>query len=690
MQSASTKAVRARNYLAEHSVGSILRCAMQIFAAHFGTIFLVLFLPTFPVTILQQAAMKAGNTALATIAALASFAVGLFAFGALMIVISDVCLGNRPSIGHAYRRVFGTVAGKLALTNIAQSLVLFLAFLLLIVPGLVAMVWLLFVSPVVVLEGKWGFEAFKRSKRLGDGFHWRNTGALLLLLVCLFVVGVVMSVLCHFMLGTLEHWLFRTLIAAIQLGVTQPLGFITIGLLYYDLRVRKESYDVASLAEELRDEIEAGHIVVKCDALIELSDVGKIDGGKLEIILAQHRAQRQREFLERSRLQEKRDLLLGGDLIDLDDELDIIQGKREELVGRLQKIRAEQEADKFGVDEVTCSVFSPRLAAPGDEILVQAYAHLPGQEEKVAAMAEHADLAASLRGSQPLAEPVARGAKLGFHLRMRGVEVDETDIVLAWRGEPLAAQFGVFFPEDFQPRSVNATVQVTKDGVPIGHVKFTLQVVTGAEKQRADAAAAREMLGTLSRYGEAYVSYASQDRPEVLPMVQALSAARIKIFHDILELNPGDRWAQVLYKHIETCDAFFLFWSKAAKASEWVLREALYARDRQSGKDDTPPEIIPIIIEGPPPVKPPPELNFLHFNDKFIYLRKGVEVEAAKAGTIRGRTEKQKLRERAYRRYDTEIQRIEAKAATAQRKTALKRAATNDLEEEIEKIDRMP
>lgn len=57
----------------------------------------------------------------------------------------------------------------------------------------------------------------------------------------------------------------------------------------------------------------------------------------------------------------------------------------------------------------------------------------------------------------------------------------------------------------------------------------------------------------------------------------------------------------------------------------------------------------------------------------------------------RGRTEKQKLRDRAHRRYDREIQRIDAMAtATAQRKTALKRAAANDLEEEMERIDRMP
>lgn len=74
--------------------------------------------------------------------------------------------------------------------------------------------------------------------------------------------------------------------------------------------------------------------------------------------------------------------------------------------------------------------------------------------------------------------------------------------------------------------------------------------------------------------------------------------SRTKVFHDILELDPGERWAQELYKHIDTCDAFFLFWSKAAKASEWVLREALYARDRQGGKNDTPPRSSRSLSKG--------------------------------------------------------------------------------------------
>jgi len=41
------------------------------------------------------------------------------------------------------------------------------------------------------------------------------------------------------------------------------------------------------------------------------------------------------------------------------------------------------------------------------------------------------------------------------------------------------------------------------------------------------------------------------------------------------------------------------------------------------------------IVEGPPPVPPPPELDFLHFNDKFIYLMAGVEVEARRKQSLK-------------------------------------------------------
>ncbi len=61
----------------------------------------------------------------------------------------------------------------------------------------------------------------------------------------------------------------------------------------------------------------------------------------------------------------------------------------------------------------------------------------------------------------------------------------------------------------------------------------------------------------------------------------------------------------------------FLFWSTAAKESEWVSREWRYGLERK-GEDF----IHPVILEGPPPPEPPPELAHLHFADRMLYFIK--------------------------------------------------------------------
>jgi hypothetical protein len=52
-----------------------------------------------------------------------------------------------------------------------------------------------------------------------------------------------------------------------------------------------------------------------------------------------------------------------------------------------------------------------------------------------------------------------------------------------------------------------------------------------------------------------------------------------------------------------------------------VLKEARYAVARKASDDLAPPEIVPVVIEGPPPVPPPSDLAHLHFDDPLIYFR---------------------------------------------------------------------
>jgi hypothetical protein len=106
----------------------------------------------------------------------------------------------------------------------------------------------------------------------------------------------------------------------------------------------------------------------------------------------------------------------------------------------------------------------------------------------------------------------------------------------------------------------------------------------------------------------------------VLKRAQVLKAAGVSFFQDILSLDPGTRWEREIYKNIDKCDLVLLFWSRAAKASEWVIREAEYALARRG--DGHNPDVVPVILETPP-VPPPPSLASLHFNDRIHYLIEG-------------------------------------------------------------------
>lgn len=272
-------------------------------------------------------------------------------------------------------------------------------------------------------------------------------------------------------------------------------------------------------------------------------------------------------------------------------------------------------------DEVLCTVFSPLKVSPGDSFLVQVFAHLAAQARKAAALARDADPDAGRRDSAELDARVERGEELVFELTMRGLEVQEpTAMRLVWNGKPKSVKFDVRVPEDCQPKSVTGTVAVNYLSVPVASLRFKLDIVPRAQAAAGEADRARTPEQKFKRYRYAFISYASEDRAEVLRRVQVLPLVAIEYFQDITSLDPGDRWAKKLYGEIDKSDVFFLFWSKAARDSEWVEKEVLYAIERKHGDEDAAPDIKPVILEGPPPVTPQERLRSLHFNDKMIYF----------------------------------------------------------------------
>jgi len=267
-------------------------------------------------------------------------------------------------------------------------------------------------------------------------------------------------------------------------------------------------------------------------------------------------------------------------------------------------------------DTVVCTVFAPPVAAPGDRILVQAFAHLPEDADDARAIAKEMDIKARRRMYQSLWTPVPTGSRLDFELQMPGLKIDNPVQPLIWNRRAEAVAFGVEIPDETPAGAIIGTVHISLNAAPIGCVKFKLQI-----DRAAPTPATNEPRGDqVQRYRVAFISYASKDRDEVLARVQMLSAVGIRYFQDVLSLEPGDRWAQRLEVGIDDCDLFLLFWSSGAKQSEWVRREVRYALDRKRGSDLRPPEIRPVLLLERPIAEPWEELAHLHFNDRLLYF----------------------------------------------------------------------
>jgi hypothetical protein len=249
--------------------------------------------------------------------------------------------------------------------------------------------------------------------------------------------------------------------------------------------------------------------------------------------------------------------------------------------------------------------------------MIQAFAHISSHTREAIRRAKEFDPDAVRRAIKTLESSVPRGTKLRFDLAVPGLQVDDPVQSMVWWGATESVQFGVSVPKRCRPRGIVGTLTVSQGWIPIGHIKFTLTVTAGPERPTRPISAVGE---SARRYEMAFLSYASEDRTTVLERAQVLSTVGVRTFQDVLNLEPGERWERSLYRHIDESDIVLLFWSNAAKRSKWVRKEVRYALERKHRDEFAPPEIGPVLIEGPPVPRPWKEIAYLYFNDPRIYI----------------------------------------------------------------------
>ena len=279
-------------------------------------------------------------------------------------------------------------------------------------------------------------------------------------------------------------------------------------------------------------------------------------------------------------------------------------------------------------DEVRLSAFAQAECLTGDECLIQVSLHTPEQAEEVERMAQAADPEASFRDAYRVGVRVSRGERLFVHLGVKGLEVYEPSREFTWDGSPTSAKFVVGIPEGGGPSRQIVKAILTRQGVPLGHLMFTLKVKVEEEVKAEEEVKVKEVPQTFVPHRKAYICYASEDRAEVAKRVQMLRQAGIHVLMDVIGMKPDMNWEEQVYRYIDQADVFYIFWSEAAANSPWVTREVAYALAHKARRADGRPEIVPVPLSAPIP-PPPAYLSDLPFNDAFLYFIKA-EGEAQK------------------------------------------------------------
>jgi len=178
------------------------------------------------------------------------------ATGALTRAVGSRYLNEPATVGSCFSYIVG-IFGKYFGTMMLNGLVIWLGFMFCLVPGILFAIWFSFSSSVVVLEGLGGTAAMGRSKQLSKDNAWRIIGLWLIILAVNLALNWSVGAGLGVALPTLVASPVQKLV--VTQGVEQvvsmilsPLFCVAWILLYYDIRIRKEAFDLEVLARSMK------------------------------------------------------------------------------------------------------------------------------------------------------------------------------------------------------------------------------------------------------------------------------------------------------------------------------------------------------------------------------------------------------------------------------------------------------
>ena len=253
------------------SIGEVLDAGFRLLRARFGTLVVCVLVPMVPLSILatileastNEAAFDINATATtssdgsviagALISTLLQGAAAALAVAACFRVISSAYLGEEATAGPSLRYGLSRLL-PLMVAYIVLSITLGISFLL-VIPGIFLSVKWSVTFAAIVSERAGPFSAMGCSWELTRGHWWRTFGTLLVLgllslvLYLAIVAGLGSAIATN---GDMSELTYATLTVALTIvlfAILYPLIAAIISVMYYDLRVRNEGFDLQLLAQ---------------------------------------------------------------------------------------------------------------------------------------------------------------------------------------------------------------------------------------------------------------------------------------------------------------------------------------------------------------------------------------------------------------------------------------------------------
>jgi len=250
--------------LLERSLGDILNETFVIYGRHFAKFLGLAGAVQIPATLILLAPIE--NAAIYIILNLISLIALVSIFGATIYAVGQHYLTDSVTVVDCYRRLIWrlvsmailaaifaviTIMGLLLLSFVGVTLYSFAVATMLILGAYIVPA---LVGPVVIIEGVKTIPALQRAFELARQNVMRMSWDLLVFFLVAFGLGFVLFTPFILFFPSETDALSRTLVVVSLIApavVVPPVLSIAITLLYYDLRVRNEGFNIEKLSQEM-------------------------------------------------------------------------------------------------------------------------------------------------------------------------------------------------------------------------------------------------------------------------------------------------------------------------------------------------------------------------------------------------------------------------------------------------------